>query len=1057
MPKPSTISSGSDIFIVDNSDELWKVRNYLSDWCELSKSIDIATGYFEIGAFLALQEKWQAVDSIRILMGDEVSKRTKKAFEDGLRKIADTLNASLENEKVKNDFLSGVPAIVDALRSEKIQCRVYRKDKFHAKCYLTHARQAVIGSFGLVGSSNFTNPGLQDNVELNVQIRGNEVRLLQEWFETHWNESEDVTSEILQTVARHTEPRTPFEIWFKALHELLRGHQLTPDGWEKEESKIFKQLGRYQQDAYKNLMEISRIFGGGFLCDGVGLGKTFVGLMLIERMVIREGKRVVLLAPKSAREDVWEPAIEKFLPHLNSGFVSLIKYNHTDLQRRDEKVLRDMQLTLRDADVILIDEAHHFRNPGVAGKGETQESRYRRFQKFLHQEGARPKQFFFLTATPINNSIHDFRHILELVTNKDEGFFSKDARNLGIQNLQSHFAQLKNRVSSASSYSENEAGELAAIEDAFHRDRLAEELVVQRSRAYIKKSEGLAAGGAIVFPEREAPRVADYQLKATYGALLASVEKAFDKTKPLFALSVYYPLTHWIGPADGAKADAFTLNRQKQVVTLIRTQFLKRFESSTYAFEQSCWRLLKKLLAWAEKHATDQGHQARRLERWKNKNAEIVKHPVPTQGELWSEGCDPEEHDGDFLSTEDLDAVEVLNPEEYNIDHILDDTFADLDQLVEFLNLGAKVDPAKDDKLKALVRLLKSDKDIKGRKVLLFTEFADTARYLHNELQKAGIQGVETIDGASNQRQRSDAIRRFAPYYNGSSAPEIAARGQDEIRILIATDILAEGLNLQDANRLINFDLHWNPVKLMQRIGRVDRRMNPDIEQALRAQYPALANSRTSVIYWNFLPPDELDSLLRLYKRVSDKTLVISRMFGIEGRQLLRPDDDFDPVHEINEQYEGQESESEALRLEYQQLVQEHPDLAAELPRLPLKLFSGKQAPGTLRGIFFCYRIPHPDADLVSASEGGHRWSDSAGETVWLFTDLEGKEIAIGSKAIADLLRCQPDTPSVHAFDRANLSKLREKVERRLKNDKLRPLQAPVGVSPILKCWMEVV
>lgn len=266
MPFDSPSTSGSDLFIVDNSDEHWKVRNYLADWCELSKSIDIATGYFEIGAFLALKDKWQAVDSIRILMGNEVSKRTKKAFEEGLRKISDTLDASLESEKVKNDFLSGVPAIVEALRSGKIQCRVYRKDKFHAKCYLTHARQAVIGSFGLVGSSNFTHPGLQDNVELNVQIRGNEVRLLQDWFEKHWNESEEVTAEVLQTVERHTHPRTPFEVWFKGLHELLRGHQLTPDGWDKEESKIFKKLGRYQQDAYKNLMEISRIYGGGFLC-----------------------------------------------------------------------------------------------------------------------------------------------------------------------------------------------------------------------------------------------------------------------------------------------------------------------------------------------------------------------------------------------------------------------------------------------------------------------------------------------------------------------------------------------------------------------------------------------------------------------------------------------------------------------------------------------------------------------------------------------------------------------------------------------------------------------
>ena len=179
--------SASELFIVDNSDSEWKVRNYLTDWCELSKSIDIATGYFEVGALLALKDQWQQLDSIRLLMGDEVSKRTKRAFEEGLRKIATTLDSSIEGEKKANDFLAGVPAVVEALRSGKIQCRVYRKDKFHAKCYLTHARQAVIGSFGLVGSSNFTKPGLEDNVELNVQIRGNDVKLLQEWYERHWD------------------------------------------------------------------------------------------------------------------------------------------------------------------------------------------------------------------------------------------------------------------------------------------------------------------------------------------------------------------------------------------------------------------------------------------------------------------------------------------------------------------------------------------------------------------------------------------------------------------------------------------------------------------------------------------------------------------------------------------------------------------------------------------------------------------------------------------------------------------------------------------------------
>lgn len=155
-------TSASELFIVDNSDADWKVRSYLKDWCELSKAIDIATGYFEIGALLSLEEKWQAVDQIRILMGDEVSLRTKRAFAQSLQKIGERLDTSLENEKIQNDFLKGVPAIVEAIRSGKIACRVYRKEKYHAKAYLTHGRAAVIGSFGLVGSSNFTYSGLAD-------------------------------------------------------------------------------------------------------------------------------------------------------------------------------------------------------------------------------------------------------------------------------------------------------------------------------------------------------------------------------------------------------------------------------------------------------------------------------------------------------------------------------------------------------------------------------------------------------------------------------------------------------------------------------------------------------------------------------------------------------------------------------------------------------------------------------------------------------------------------------------------------------------------------------
>lgn len=166
------MKSGAELFLVDNSDTEWKVLRYLHDWCQFAKGIDIATGYFEIGSLLALKDEWQKVDHIRLLMGDEVSKRTKAAFENSLQGICDRLDISIENEKQRNGFLTGVPAITAAIRSGKIRCRIYRKEKFHAKAYITHAKADVVGSAALVGSSNFTVPGLTENIELNVQITG---------------------------------------------------------------------------------------------------------------------------------------------------------------------------------------------------------------------------------------------------------------------------------------------------------------------------------------------------------------------------------------------------------------------------------------------------------------------------------------------------------------------------------------------------------------------------------------------------------------------------------------------------------------------------------------------------------------------------------------------------------------------------------------------------------------------------------------------------------------------------------------------------------------------
>ncbi|MDD5268353.1 MAG: helicase-related protein [Methylococcales bacterium] len=1048
-------NSPSELFIVDNSDSDWKVRSYLSEWCQLSKSMDIATGYFEIGALLCLNEAWQSVDHIRILMGDEVSYRTKRAFTDGLRKVHERLDKSVETEKIQNDFLRGVPAFVEAINNGKIQFRVYRKDKFHAKAYITHGRAAVVGSFALVGSSNLTYPGLNDNVELNIQVTGSPVGILQEWYERHWDEAEDITPDILQTLERHTREYTPFEIWFKALDEFLKGRELTPDLWDTHESRIFKLLDKYQQDAYRNLIQIANINTGAFLCDGVGLGKTYVGLMLLERMIVREGKRVVLFAPKAAREDVWERVIHRHLPNLNSGFVNFLLFNHTDLQRKG-KWPRDMALTLRDADVVIIDEAHHFRNTGIKGEGVKEPSRYRKLQQYLHS-GDRPKQIYFLTATPVNNSIHDFRRMIELFTNGNEQYF---ASTLGIHSLRAHFIKLEKRIlgtKAPSPQPELEFGpEILEVEKTLRSDLVFDSLVVQRSRAYVKESQRQQGASEALFPEREPPKIAAYNLKATYGKLLDSVAKAFSKDKPLFVLSIYYPLAYWKGDKDDPAYQSFDEGRQKQVVTLIRTLFLKRFESSSKAFEGSCWRLLQKLFAWVTVHAESE-HDLRRLERWKIKNAEIIGYVQAHQYEIWPDEAEEDEAE-EFLTEDILNAIEKLNPEEFDIGEIMDDTFDDMNQLAEFLGLLAEVKPERDDKLKALIKLLKTDRLLKKQKLILFTEFADTARYLERELNRAKLTGIHRIDGGSSQKQRSDVIRRFSPYYNESSSDELAAENKVEIRILITTDVLSEGLNLQDATRLINYDLHWNPVRLMQRIGRVDRRMNPETEARLLADHPELKGQRGCIAFWNFLPPGELDELLRLFQRVTSKTLVISRTLGIEGRKLLTPDDEFEPVKELNEQCDGNLSDSEQLRLEYNQLLQDHPELAAKLPGMPLKVFSGKVSPQThARALFFCYRIPRSDSALVVEMDSGEpRWSDAAGLTVWVLYDLHGERLLTEPGAIARLIRSEPDTARHCSIEQTTLSDLRKKVEKQLTTGYLKPLQAPLGITPILKCWLEL-
>jgi superfamily II DNA or RNA helicase len=1050
---------GSDLFIVDNSDAEWKVRDYLREWTEIAHKFDIATGYFEIGSLLSLDGHWQKLENIRVLMGDEVSHRTKKALLDGLlNTIKATLDQSIEREKEKNDFLTGVPAIVDALRTKKIECRAYTKDKFHAKAYITHAKLAVVGSSALVGSSNFTHPGLTANVELNVQLR-REVEQLQAWFEQHWKEGVDISDDVLKVIERHTRDYLPFDVYAKALQELFRNHEISVGEWEQLHSRMFTVLDQYQKEGYQALMKIARQFGGAFLCDGVGLGKTFIGLMLIERLVLHERKRVLLLVPKAARKPVWEAGIRHYLPHIGAGgdFTNLAIYNHTDLSRRGEfsdRLERLKELT----DVIIIDEAHHFRNPGARGaptekagaivpEAASAPSRYWRLFEL-----AAGKTTFLLTATPINNSILDFQHMIELFSQRKPDYFK--GAPLGIHSLPGHFRKMEKDLEKAlaGSYTAAdtslvETNEVEA-ENVLAKDELFGALVVQRSREYVRKSQEQHAGTKAVFPKRLDPVVASYSVKKTYGHLLAIIEKAFAKDKPLFSLAMYYPLSYY--KADDKPVDPFIENRQKQVVGLIRTLFLKRFESSAKAFELSCETLLLKLLTFVTKNSKTDSEK-RRVDRWKAQQADLIAVVRQHQAEL----AEDDEPDEDVVTEEMLDDAEELSRDQYRVEDMLAETYLDLSQIAEFLSELQKFKPTHDDKLAALITLLKKDNVLKKHKVMIFSEFMATARYLQQQLQAVGIDGVEEIDSGT-KRDRGLMIKQFAPYYNESSSGDLQQQGLTETRVLIATDVLSEGLNLQDATRVINYDLHWNPVRLMQRIGRVDRRLNVEIEARICKDHPGQKEIRGEVAYWNFLPPDELDTLLRLYKKVSHKTLRISKTFGIEGKKLLRPEDDFEALRDFLHAYEGTTTPLEEMHLEYQKLLADHPGLAESLQSLPNKVFSGKaHVSGGSKAVFFCYALPSPpptDKLLVDASQ---EWS-LTGHTRWYMLDLANNRVLEDASEIVGFIRADPTTSRRTTLGGQELSDTRTRVERHIKNTYLKHVQAPIGVRPVLKAWMEL-
>mgnify|MGYP001439903159 CR=1 FL=1 len=280
---------------------------------------------------------------------------------------------------------------------------------------------------------------------------------------------------------------------------------------------------------------------------------------------------------------------------------------------------------------------------------------------------------------------------------------------------------------------------------------------------------------------------------------------------------------------------------------------------------------------------------------------------------------------------------------------------------------------------------------------------------------------------------------------------------EPEINILVSTDVLSEGLNLQDATRLINYDIHWNPVRLMQRIGRIDRRLNNETEELIKKNHPERSRDRGEIGIWNFLPPNELDSLLQLYSKVSNKVLHISKTLGLETPPM-DPNSEIEAIREFNAgSYLGRTNAVEDLRLEYHKLLSLNPELEDKVKELPWKVFTGKKSNDKgMRGIFCCYAIPGLP-NIRNEEDQSLKWTIENGESYWYLYNLENDTILESAEEIAGFIRSESKTPRITNMDKKMLvSTRKKKIERHIDRTRMRQLQAPIGVNPKLVCWMEI-
>jgi hypothetical protein len=903
----------------------------------------ISTAYFNPGGFELIGNSLEKAGKVRLLLGAEPEPPVQRPREleqsetiSERGRVRRALQGTLDEIERDRDLLGfsyeadqNATRLIEWLRSGKAEVKRFEKGFLHGKAFIVATDNEAV----VAGSSNFTRAGLSQNEELNLGLYGSGgVGQVVEWFDRLWEQAEDF--DLASIYASRYEEHSPWTIWMKMLWERY-GAELEEQKHEQGDSRI--RLPKFQQDGVWRAKRILRERHGVLIADGVGLGKTYLAGALLEDCVMNRRQRALVVVPAALRE-TWI----KFQSDKGIQF-DICSYNElaSDLRLTENGDGREyLNQDPSEYSMIVLDEAHSVRNPDT--------SRNRAVWRLL--EGEVPKDLVLLSATPVNNRLADLHELIRLFVRDDHAFAP------AVPSLQKRFQEAE-----------------AEDPDDLTPDRLfdvIDAVAVRRTRQAIKEGYAGEQGTIemngkevpIVFPKPEVREVTGFSVEQLHPGFIEQVEHilACDEDdadscehgedlegSPTLTLARYRPGIFRLEP------DPSEVGHQNQFSGLLRTAVLKRFESSPHAFALTCERMANQHRAFLEvldKEKKVASTDA--LDSWLATDTDDVE---------------------DWLDQQALaDETELASA--FDVEALRSAVAQDLALLENLHGVAAAIEPEDDPKLQRLADDLAelldeaeegatSDENARDRgKVIIFSFFADTAEWVRSYLEEL----FDTDDRFSKYRGRlakvtggndgakQDIVLRFAPKTAGGSATS-----RDDFDVLVSTDVLAEGLNLQQARNIINYDLPWNPMRLVQRHGRIDR----------------LGSEHDTVVIRCMLD-ERLDDLLDLDRTLRNKVKKAAASIGVSDEILpgsktseIVFDDDREEIRRIQQEdaslfesggERGDARSAEQYRRELAQAIGDRDGGESWLSHLPWGSGSGFRSddvPAGTRRYLFCARV----------------------------------------------------------------------------------------------------